>query len=42
MAGPRVRTIEVFPNGEVGIAWEDGREDFHTAREVRLACPCAQ
>ena len=42
MAGPRVRTIEVFPNGEVGIAWEDGREHFHTARELRLACPCAQ
>jgi len=34
--------IELFPSGEIGIAWEDGREDFLPAREVRLACPCAE
>ncbi len=34
--------IEVFPGGEIGIRWEDGREDFLPAREVRLACPCAE
>ncbi len=42
MAGIRPRRIELFPSGEIGIAWEDGREDFLRAREVRLACPCAQ
>ena len=42
MAGPRARAIEIFPNGEVGIVWDDGREDFHSARALRLACPCAQ
>jgi DUF971 family protein len=42
VAGPHARTIEIFPNGEVGIVWEDGREDFHGARALRLACPCAQ
>lgn len=42
MAGPRARTIEIFPNGEVGVVWDDGREDYHAARTLRLACPCAQ
>ena len=42
MSGPHARTIEIFPNGEVGIVWDDGREDFHGARALRLACPCAQ
>ncbi len=34
--------IEIFPSGEIGIRWEDGREDFFDARTLRLACPCAQ
>lgn len=33
--------IETFPNGEIGIVWEDGREDYFAARDLRLACPCA-
>ncbi len=42
MTGPRPRAIELFPTGEVGIAWEDGREEYFDARRLRLACPCAQ
>lgn len=41
MPGPRPRRIELFPNGEIGIVWDDGREDYLASREVRLACPCA-
>ncbi|MBP7149173.1 MAG: DUF971 domain-containing protein [Acidobacteria bacterium] len=39
---PRPRAIEIFPSGEVGVAWPDGREDYVGARALRLACPCAQ
>ena len=44
MSAPKLRParIELFPNAEVGILWEDGREDFLPARELRLACPCAE
>lgn len=35
-------SIGIFPNGEVGIAWDDGREDFLEAFALRLACPCAE
>lgn len=34
--------VEVFPSGEIGVVWEDGREDYYTATELRRACPCAQ
>ncbi|MFN7966553.1 MAG: DUF971 domain-containing protein [Acidobacteriota bacterium] len=33
--------IELFPNGDIGIAWDDGLEQFLDARSLRLACPCA-
>ncbi len=33
--------IELFPSGEIGIVWDDGREDFFNGRDLRLACPCA-
>ncbi len=39
---PRPRAVEVFPNGEIGVVWDDGREDVHASRDLRLACPCAQ
>lgn len=42
MTAPRPREIELFPNGEVGIVWDDGREDYLEGRRLRLACPCAQ
>ena len=41
MPAIRPERIETFPNGEVGIVWEDGREDVHSARDLRIACPCA-
>lgn len=33
--------IELFPSGDIGIAWDDGVEQFLEARTLRLACPCA-
>ncbi|RMG45194.1 MAG: DUF971 domain-containing protein [Acidobacteria bacterium] len=36
------RAIEIFPNGEIGIAWSDGREDIHPPARLRRACPCAE
>lgn len=42
VSGPAPRQVEIFPNGEVGILWEDGREDYFTAQGLRQACPCAQ
>ncbi|UCF68947.1 MAG: DUF971 domain-containing protein [Acidobacteriota bacterium] len=42
MSGPRPRAIEIFPNGEIGIAWDDGREDYLSARRLRQECPCAE
>lgn len=41
MGSPRPRQVEIFPNGEIGIVWDDGREDYLAARALRLACPCA-
>ena len=35
------RRVEIFPNGEIGISWSDGRENYHQPRDLRLACPCA-
>ena len=42
MSPARPRHVEIFPSGEIGIAWDDGTEDFFPARDLRLACPCAQ
>ncbi len=43
MTAPGVRpaSITPFPNGEIGIVWEDGLEAFRTAHQVRCACACA-
>lgn len=30
-----------FPNGEIGIVWDDGHESYYKARDLRCACPCA-
>ena len=27
---------------DVAILWKDGRRDVHRARDLRLACPCAE
>ena len=39
---PKPARIELFPNGEIGIAWSDGEEHFIPAAVVRGACPCAE
>lgn len=36
------RLIDILPNGEIGIVWEDGREDFFAPAALRRACPCAE
>jgi DUF971 family protein len=42
--GEPVRAVRVapFPNGELGIVWEDGHESYYPGRTLRCACPCAQ
>ncbi len=30
-----------FPNGELGIVWEDGHESYFPGHYLRCACPCA-
>lgn len=39
--GVQPRKITPFPNGEIGIAWSDGRETFHSCYALRCACSCA-
>ncbi len=34
--------VEIFPAGDIGVVWSDGREDYLAPRMVRAACPCAQ
>lgn len=31
-----------FPNGELGIVWEDGHESYFPGHYLRCACPCAK
>jgi DUF971 family protein len=38
---PKPTRFEVFPNDEVGIVWDDGREDVLPVRLLRQRCPCA-
>ncbi len=42
MSQAKPQRIELFPNREVGIVWDDGREDFIPAHRLRSLCPCAQ
>ena len=37
----RPERITPFPNGEIGIVWDDGHETYLVSRELRCACPCA-
>lgn len=30
-----------FPNGELGVVWEDGHESVYSGRALRCACACA-
>ena len=36
------RDIVSFPNGEIGVAWDDGHESIWTSRALRCQCPCAE
>ena len=39
--GPRPRSIQPFPNGELGVAWDDGHESYLAGHALRCACVCA-
>ena len=41
-AAPRPARITPFPNGEIGIVWDDGHESYFPVFELRCACACAQ
>ncbi len=40
--GP-VRPVQItpFPNGEIGVAWDDGHESIFDGHALRCACACA-
>jgi len=38
----RPARITAFPNGEIGVIWEDGHESFYPGRDLRCACACAE
>ena len=37
----RPTQLTPFPNGELGIAWEDGHESYYAGHYLRCACACA-
>ena len=38
---PRPVQIVPFPNGQIGIVWQDGHESFYESHALRCACGCA-
>jgi len=38
---PRATNITPFPNGELGIVWDDGHESYYPGHFLRCACACA-
>ncbi len=36
------KSVEPISPAEVKIEWKDGAVSFYQARQLRLACPCAQ
>ena len=38
---PRPTRITPFPNGELGVVWEDGHQSFYPGHPLRCACQCA-
>lgn len=40
--GPRPTNIRRFPNGGIGIVWDDGTESYIAGHALRCACGCAQ
>jgi DUF971 family protein len=39
--GPRPTRVQPFPNGELGIVWNDGHESYYPGHFLRCACGCA-
>ncbi len=37
----RPARVTPFPNGELGIVWEDGHESYFPGHFLRCACACA-
>ncbi len=37
----RAVRITPFPNGELGVVWEDGHESYYPGHDLRCACACA-
>jgi len=37
----RPARVTPFPNGELGIVWEDGHESYFPGHFLRCVCPCA-
>ena len=38
----RAARVALFPNGEIGIVWEDGHESYYPGHHLRCACACAE
>jgi ATP-binding protein involved in chromosome partitioning len=38
----RAARITPFPNGELGVVWEDGHESYYPGHDLRCACGCAE
>jgi DUF971 family protein len=38
----RAARITPFPNGELGVVWEDGHESYYPGHDLRCACACAE
>jgi ATP-binding protein involved in chromosome partitioning len=34
-------SVDLFPNGEIGIVWQDGHESIYEPRALRCLCRCA-
>lgn len=42
MENPQPRQFDLVSPTELHVHWRDGVRTVHGARELRLACPCAQ
>ena len=40
-ATPHPTDITPFPNGEIGVLWDDGHRSIYDAHALRCACTCA-
>ena len=41
-ASHRAVRVAPFPNGELGVVWEDGLESYIPGRALRCSCGCAK